>query len=733
MASDPDTAGARPAWFVGASFEDSSEDQTDRFTHEGIWENGYQDQYIEEVKSIRVDDRIAIKSSYTRKHGLPFDNRGHFVAVMAIKAVGIVTMNSGDGRHLEVEWDPVDPHREWYFYTHRGTVWKVDPRDPASRSLIDFAFEGQDQDIDKFRNHPKWRGKFGDILNTEDRFPWTSFYSGFADKLLTFRHDRQALLAAIDELPSDLPRSLEDRFADGTSGLLRDICPFTTMGIFNRGLTWDNRIKLARELAGNMGMEELEGQVPGSLAGIPVLNNLNSWFFPYEEDRDADHIDALWEVFADAVQYADDCNETNRASLVDSFNDAMSRKRVGPMLTFGLFWIRPQSFVSLDQHACKFIEGRLGLEVPKGNPDAETYLTLCDELQLMFNDENMPVHSFPELSAMAWDTAGEDKGDNTPEEKGDTGAEGGQSLPSSAVESPYSVENIVEEGCFLERDRLEAILGRWRVKKNLILQGPPGTGKTWLAKKLAFALIGSRSPSQVRPLQFHPNLSYEDFVRGWRPSRDKERPLELVDGPFLTAVEAAKNEPARDFVVVIEEINRGNPAQIFGEMLTLLEADKRTPDEALALSYPRQGNERVHIPDNLYVIGTMNVADRSLALVDLALRRRFAFVDLEPVFGDLWRSWVSDHCGLNGEFLADVERRMTALNQTISDDNLLGPQFRIGHSVVTPSDKTDIADPVQWFTQVVETEIGPLLDEYWFDDTDRARSAKEDLLKGLGS
>jgi len=222
-------------------------------------------------------------------------------------------------------------------------------------------------------------------------------------------------------------------------------------------------------------------------------------------------------------------------------------------------------------------------------------------------------------------------------------------------------------------------------------------------------------------------------VRGWRPSGDSDSPLKLVDGPFLTAVEGARNEPARDLVVVIEEINRGNPAQIFGEMLTLLEADKRSRDEALALSYPRHGDERVHIPDNLYVVGTMNVADRSLALVDLALRRRFAFVDLEPIFGDPWRRWVSEKFGLDTEFLDDVGRRLTTLNQTIADDDLLGPQFRVGHSVVTPSSETDATNPIQWFTQVVETEIGPLLDEYWFDDTDRARSAKEDLLKELGS
>ena len=244
-------------------------------------------------------------------------------------------------------------------------------------------------------------------------------------------------------------------------------------------------------------------------------------------------------------------------------------------------------------------------------------------------------------------------------------------IPEAEPDVPYSIDDIMADGCFLDRDRLEGMLDRLRSKKNLILQGPPGTGKTWLAKKLAYALIGSRSERRVRPLQFHPNLSYEDFVRGWRPSGDGG--LALVDGPFLQMIGDAGNDPSQDYVVVIEEINRGNPAQIFGEMLTLLEADKRTQQEALALSYPRHPAERVHIPPNLYVIGTMNVADRSLALVDLALRRRFGFIDLEPVFGDTWRRWVSEQCGIGNAFLADIERRLTALNQTIAEDILLGP------------------------------------------------------------
>ena len=705
---------------MGAAFGGAN-DQTDRFIREGVWEHGFQDRWIEDVQSIRVGDRIAIKSTYTRKHGLPFDNRGHSVSVMAIKAVGLVTGNPGNGRRLEVDWTPVEPYREWYFYTYLPTVWRVVPRHLFPTSLIGFAFEGQDQDIDMFRNRPYWRDRFGDDPKSDDRFPWTSFYSEFANRLLAFRHDRSALLASIYRLPPKRVRYMTDRFADGTSGPLRDICPFTTMGTFHRHKD-DTRRRIARDLAGFLGMEEVEGDPLRSLAGVPTLDPRNSWFFPFEHERDDDHIDALWQLFTDALQYADDSDETSRASLISSFDDAMSRKRAGPMLTFGLFWIRPQTFVSLDKSALRFIRERLGVDVPQGKPDGEAYLDLCDRLRLMFNDESLPVHSFPHLSAVAW---------NPDFETGDPATGDGPGPPKPGDESPYSVEDIVREGCFLERDRLVTILERWRAKKNLILQGPPGTGKTWLAKKLAFALIGSRSPSRVRPLQFHPSLSYEDFVRGWRPSGDTDSPLKLMDGPFLTAVEDAGKEPARDFVVVVEEINRGNPAQIFGEMLTLLEADKRTPDEALALSYPRHPDERVHIPKNLYVVGTMNIADRSLALVDLALRRRFAFVDLEPIFGERWRRWVSKQSGLDPEFLDRIKRRLTKLNETISDDDLLGPQFRVGHSVVTPS--YEITDGVQWFTQVVETEIGPLLDEYWFDAPDRARSAKEDLLEGFDS
>ena len=231
-------------------------------------------------------------------------------------------------------------------------------------------------------------------------------------------------------------------------------------------------------------------------------------------------------------------------------------------------------------------------------------------------------------------------------------------------------------------------------------------------------------------MQFHPNLSYEDFVRGWRPQGDDGK-LTLVDGPFLQLVEEAKDNPDDDYVMVIEEINRGNPASAFGEMLTLLESDKRTPDEALALAYPREPDERVHIPDNVYVIGTMNTADRSIAMVDLALRRRFAFFDLEPMLNETWRDWVQEQCGIDGAFLDAIAQRINALNEDIAADRNLGRQFRIGHSFVTPAPGSDIGEPEAWLTQVVDTEIVPLLHEYWFDDPEKVDAAKSALLSSL--
>ena len=734
MNSRAEGAGARACWFVGATYD--TDDQTPRFLEQGIWENGYEDKYLEEVRSIQVGDRIAIKSAYTRKHHLPFDNRDETVSVMAIKAIGTVRKNLGDGRFLQVDWTPVDPPREWYFYTGRQTVWRILPGDWTTDALIGFAFEGKEQDIDRFRNAPNWHERFGDTEVDERRFEWTRFYEAVADGLLGFRDRREELISGIHAIASKVDglSNLQDRFADGSAGPLRDICPFTAMGIFNRGITDANRKVIAGELARLLGVTE---RVPASFEGIPILNNQKSWFFGFAERRETDDIETLWEGFAQAIACAESDDADARSAFAAAYDNATQRFGVGWNLTMGLYWIRPWNFPTLDGQSRRYIGRKLNIQIgmngPKGRCNAVDYLAVLESLEARFQEDAYPVHSFPDLSLAAWlfrdggtsahpDTtdpdARDDEADATPEEE----------VTAAPIE-PYSVDDIVGDGCFVARGRLERILERLRTKKNLILQGPPGTGKTWLARRLAFALIGQRDDRKVRAVQFHPNLSYEDFVRGWRPSGDGR--LTLVDGPFVEMIKAAAEDPTSRHVVVIEEINRGNPAQILGEMLTLLEVDKRTPNEALELSYRRSEGERVFIPDNLYVIGTMNIADRSLALVDLALRRRFAFIDLEPVLGQPWRDWVQAQCGIDSDILVEIEKRIDALNNEISADAGLGSQFRVGHSYVTPPFGVPIADAREWFRQVVDSEIGPLLDEYWFDALEKSRKARERLLEGF--
>lgn len=721
-------------WFVGASYGEN-DDQTDRFLNVGIWQNGYQDKYLDVVRSMQPGDKIAIKSSYTRKRELPFDNKGQTVSVMGIKAVGVITHNHGDGRFVDVEWQSrFEPVNEWYFYTNRSTIWRVSPDDWMTEGLIGFTFNGKPQDTDRFRNAPYWKERFGDTPVDKQRFKWTQFYEEFADKLLVHRNDRSALMAAIQELPNKIEgiSVLHDQPTVGSKQPLDDICPFTVFGLFNRGITDANRIAIANELAAFL---QVETPVPNSFEGIPIVNNQRSWFFGYKYRRGEYDIDTLWNLFETAIKHASNAETETAEALYGAYESATKSWGTGWNLSMGLYWIRPWKYLTLDGQSQTYITKKLGLEISKngekGRCSSKDYFGLIDVLETRFQEDVYPVHSFPELSLSAWlfkdtDTTAHP---NATDLDDDHTAEKDEVAVLSVTLEPYTIDDIIADGCFLERESIAKIIIQLRHKKNLILQGPPGTGKTWLAKRLAYALMGHKDENSLRAVQFHPNLSYEDFVRGWRPSGEGR--LSLVDGPFLEMINAAKKDPSIKHVVVIEEINRGNPAQIFGEMLTLLEADKRTPSEALELSYRRSEGERIHIPANLYVIGTMNIADRSLALVDLALRRRFAFFDLKPKLGEVWRNWVHSKAGIDTDLLVLIEQRLVSLNNEISKDRNLGPQFQIGHSYVTPPLNTKIDDAPAWFQGVVDTEIGPLLEEYWFDDVERAAKWKIELVEGI--
>lgn len=454
-------------WLVGAYWDDRDPaDQTQRFLEEGIWENGYHSRYINEVMSMRVNDKIAIKAASTQRLGLPFDAGNKTVSRLNIKAIGTIVANRSDGRLVEVEWDADFKEKPWYFYTNRNTVWRLKADHDYAKKLRDFAWYGKEQDYDWFMK--RWQDT-----------------------------------AKKDE--------------------------------------------------------------------------------PADEDSDG-------------------------------------------------------------------------------------------------------------------------------------------------VMQPYGVADLIASGVFLTEEELKQMLERLHSKKAMILQGPPGVGKTFIAQKLAYALMGAVDNERLEMVQFHQSYSYDDFVRGYRPVAGKAGSFGLQNGVFYEFCQKAVNDPDREYVFVIDEINRGNLSQIFGELLMLIEADKRGPDFAVPLIYRSENEPAFFVPPNLYLIGLMNLADRSLAMVDYALRRRFVFVTLKPQYGsDLFRRWLQER-GMQADLVQLIMERMTQLNQEIREDPLLGENYEIGHSFFLPRGDDFAGLDRNWYEGVVRTEIVPLLREYWFDNPKKADEAEKRLL-----
>lgn len=292
------------------------------------------------------------------------------------------------------------------------------------------------------------------------------------------------------------------------------------------------------------------------------------------------------------------------------------------------------------------------------------------------------------------------------------------------VES-YALDDALRE-LFLEREDVERHLETWRNKKNMILTGAPGVGKSYIARRLAYALIGFRDDRKVQTVQFHQSYSYEDFVQGYRPNGNLG--FERKNGTFYEFRNRALKDPSGTYVFIIDEINRGNLSKIFGELMLLIESDKRGPTWKTRLAYAAEGDEDFYVPDNLFILGMMNTADRSLSLVDYALRRRFAFIAMEPLYGAAkFRAHLEAH-GISEGVINRIVNGMGELNQAIERDRTnLGPGFRIGHSFFTPTEA--VAYPDSWYRRIVETEIHPLLEEYWFDAPETADQWRDQLLR----
>jgi 5-methylcytosine-specific restriction protein B len=297
-----------------------------------------------------------------------------------------------------------------------------------------------------------------------------------------------------------------------------------------------------------------------------------------------------------------------------------------------------------------------------------------------------------------------------------------ETLQSDDVLIPYERKDALKD-LFIDDEKFDEIIDTLRYKKNIILQGPPGVGKTFIAKRLAYTQIGTQDDSRIKMVQFHQSYSYEDFIQGLRP--DDSGGFKLKNGVFYEFCRQAQRNAGIDHFFIIDEINRGNLSKIFGELLLLIESDKRGRANEMALTYGDKDSEPFYVPDNLHIVGTMNTADRSLAMIDYALRRRFAFISLEPLFNEKLINFLVLK-GIPQTFSEGIAIRINALNFAILNDRNLGKGFQIGHSYFSNFSENDEAE--KWYKRVVNLEIAPLLEEYWFDNEEKA---KKEVLKLL--
>ena len=280
----------------------------------------------------------------------------------------------------------------------------------------------------------------------------------------------------------------------------------------------------------------------------------------------------------------------------------------------------------------------------------------------------------------------------------------------------YSREKFLDE-VYMDEDNYDTLVGLILNKKNVILQGAPGVGKTYAAKRLAYSIMGVKDPNRVMMVQFHQSYSYEDFIMGFRPS---EKGFELKRGAFYNFCKDAEVDSENEYFFIIDEINRGNLSKIFGELFMLIENDKRGVELQLLYS-----DEKFSVPQNVYIIGMMNTADRSLAMLDYALRRRFAFYELKPGFqSDGFRKYREELSSAKFDRLIQCVEQ---LNAAVSSDESLGEGFCIGHSYFC--NLAEVNDQV--LKGIVEYELIPLLKEYWFDEPTKVRSWTNNLRSSI--
>ncbi|HEL1608516.1 TPA: AAA family ATPase [Streptococcus suis] len=549
-------------------------------------------------------------------------------------------------------------------------------------------------------------------MDEQNQFNWVNFYKEFAWKLVDYKDNRAELVEKVKAIYTKTKIHMPTLEKDNQ---LIDIDPFTIFGLFNKQIKEENRIKILTAIAE---LFNLQTEIPSSFESIPVLMNQNATFYYFIGDRDEKDIDDLWELFIAALTYSKEPTAEKKEKFSHYFDLAINKKGNGnSKITMALYWIAPDFFLSLDSQneAYVYESGEIPTDVIKKLPkmkskiSADDYFYISDSMHHYLNSAESKLKDFKELSSMAWKYSKQinqeemerSAGAISPlADKTDTGNEIGS---EEVVEDSYTKNHFLSEVYMTEEeyDQLTSIL---QMKKNIILQGAPGVGKTFVAERLAFSLMGKPDLERVMTIQFHQSYSYEDFIMGFRPSTSG---FELRRGAFYTFCKKAESDKSHDYFFIIDEINRGNLSKIFGELFMLIENDKR--GKSLQLLY---SDEQFSIPENLYIIGMMNTADRSLALLDYALRRRFAFFDIKPGFSTA--GFKDYQTNLKNEKFDRLISCVEKLNQAISTEEVLGDSFCIGHSYFCGL-SAEVLDQAL-LEAIVEYELIPLLKEYWFDE-----------------